>query len=42
MVIEFIYLSRVLHPLNIKGPTPTHDYSHVALIAQLGECSLHR
>ena len=34
--MEFIYLSRVSCPLNIKGQ-PTHDHSHVALIDQLGE-----
>ena len=34
--MEFIYLSRVLRPLNIKSQ-PTHNCSHVALIAQLGE-----
>ena len=36
ITMEFIYLSQVLCPLNIKGE-PTHDRSHVALIAQLGE-----
>ena len=34
--MEFIYLSRVLCPLSIKGQ-PTHDRSHVVLMAQLGE-----
>ena len=36
ITMEFIYLSRVSRPLNVKGQ-PTHDRSHVALIAQLGE-----
>lgn len=30
--MEFIYLSRVLRPLKIKGQ-PTHDRSHVALMS---------
>ena len=34
--MEFIYLSRVSRPLNVNGQ-PTHDRSHMALIAQLGE-----
>ena len=34
--MEVTYLSWVLLPLNMKGQ-PTHDRSHVALIAQLGE-----
>ena len=36
ITMKFIYLSRVLRPLNIKGRTQ-HDRSHVALIAQLVE-----
>ena len=32
--MEFIYFSRVLRPLSIKG-RPRHDRSQVALIAQL-------
>ena len=36
--IKFPYLSRVMSPLKIKGQMqPTHDRSHAAFIAQLGE-----
>ena len=34
--MEFTYLIRILHPLNIKGQ-PTLYRSHVALIVQLGK-----
>ena len=36
ITMKFIYLSQVLSPLNLKGQ-PTHNCSHVALIAKLGE-----
>ena len=36
ITMEFIYLSRVLRPLNIRAE-PRHDRFHVALIAQLVE-----
>ena len=36
IIMELTYFIPVLRPLDIKGQS-THDCSHVALIAQLGE-----